>query len=455
MSTDDIHPDVARPRPSLREVAWPQVLTGDAAVMEVLQAQFRESERAAPLDIRQRQMDQVELLAAYACARSPFWRSRLAAAGFVAPGTGRDWFKALPILTRADARAAGPALFAEPPPADHGNVHRMKTSGSTGTPLEITKTDLAQLFWYAITLRDSLWHRRNLTGKLAVIRVGATRSAQIAWSPAYAGYVTGPCVTFDAREDIDAQLDWLMAEQPSVMLTHASNLNALAGRSIARGCRLQRLVEARSFSERLAPDLRERVRRAWNVPLTDLYSANEVGYVALQCPESGLYHVQSEDVLIEIVDANGRECAQGESGRVVATSLHNFAMPLLRYDLGDHATAGGPCACGRTLPTLERILGRTRNMLRLPGGGSAWPGFPMNALVQLDAILELRMIQHSLEEIEVELVLARPLTVEEQATLREAVQKRLGHPFRICLTPVERIVRGAGGKREDFECRIA
>ena len=455
MIKNGIPPDDARPRPNLPEVAWPLVLTGDAAVLEVLQAQFRESERAPPSAIRRRQMDQIGLLAAHARARSPFWRMRLAAAGFVAPGAQHDWFRTLPILTRAEAKAAGQALFAEPPPPGHGAVQRMKTSGSTGTPLEIAKTDLAQLFWYAITLRDSLWHRRNLTGKLASIRVGVTRSAHASWSPAYAGYATGPGVTFDARADIDAQLDWLIAEQPNVLLTHASNLDALAGRSIERGCRLPRLVEARSFSERLPPDIRERVRRAWNVPLTDLYSANEVGYIALQCPESGLYHVQSEDVMIEILDADGRACAPGEAGRVVATSLHNFAMPLLRYDLGDHATVGGPCPCGRTLPTLERILGRTRNMLRLPGGGTAWPGFPMDTLTRLDVVRELRMIQHSLEEIEVELVLARPLTAAEHATLAAAVQKRLGHPFRIRLTPVAHIVRGAGGKLEDFECRVS
>lgn len=454
MINNGIHPDHARPRANLPEVAWPLVLTGDAAVLEVLQVQFRESERAPPAAIRHHQMEQIGRLAAHACARSPFWRMRLAAAGFVAPEAGHEWFRALPILTRADAKAAGPALFAEPAPASHGTVQRMKTSGSTGTPLEIAKTDLALLFWSAITLRDSLWHRRNLTGKLASIRVGATRSVHATWSPAYAGYVTGPSVIFDAREDVDAQLDWLMAEQPDVLLTHGSNLDALAGRSIERGCRLPRLAEARSFSERLPPELRERVRRAWNVPLTDLYSANEVGYVALQCPESGLYHVQSEDVMIEILAADGRECAPGEAGRVVATSLHNFAMPLLRYDLGDHATAGGACPCGRTLPTLEKILGRTRNMLRLPGGGTAWPGFPMDTLTRMDAIRELRMIQHSLEEIEVELVLARPLTAADHATLVAAVQKRLGHPFRIRLTPVAHIARGAGGKLEDFECRV-
>ncbi len=455
MTASASHPGEARPQSTLPGLAWPLVLGGQAAILEVLRAQFAVSERGDPAEIRALQQTQIGLLAAHAHAHSQFWRARLDAAGFGTDDGSGNWFDTLPILTRAEAKAAGEALFAEPVPPSHGDVYRLKTSGSTGTPLEIAKTGLAQLFWHAITLRDSLWHRRNLEGKLAAIRVGVARATHSSWSPAYAGYATGPSVTFDAREYIDLQLDWLLAEQPNVLLTHASNLRALACRSIQRGGRLTRLSEARSFSERLAPDLRDLVREAWNVPVTDIYSSNEVGYVALQCPESEMYHVQSEDVMIEVVDAEGRGCAPGESGRVVATSLHNFATPLLRYDLGDHATVGGPCPCGRTLPTIERILGRTRNMLRLPGGGTAWPGFPMNALTRLDAVLELRMIQHTLEDIEVELVLARPLTPAEQAELADAVRTRLGHPFNIRLTPVSRISRSPGGKQEDFECRIA
>jgi phenylacetate-CoA ligase len=373
-------------------------------MMQALQAQLRISERLAPAVIRSQQQLLIGQLAMHAHAHSPFWQARLEAAGY---RSQEQWFDALPILTRVEAKSAGQNLFALPSPPSHGRLHHMKTSGSTGTPLEITKTGLAQLFWNAITVRDSLWHQRDLRGKLAAIRVGATRGTHANWGTAYKEYTTGPGLTFDAREDINAQLDWLLDVQPNVLLTHASNLRALAIRSIERGCQLTNLREARTYSERPAEDLHATVRAAWNVPVTDMYSANEVGYVALQCPHSGLYHVQAEDVLVEIINDNGNPCAVGESGRVIVTSLHNFAMPLLRYDLGDYATVGGACECGRTLPTLERILGRTRNMLRLPGGRTAWPGFPMNTLVKLQAIRELKMIQHSLEEIEIELVLAR------------------------------------------------
>jgi phenylacetate-CoA ligase len=63
-------------------------------------------------------------------------------------------------------------------------------------------------------------------------------------------------------------------------------------------------------------------------------------------------------IYAEILDDADRPCAPGEVGRVVVSTLHNYAMPLFRYDLGDLAEVGPPCECGRTLPVLNRIVGR-------------------------------------------------------------------------------------------------
>jgi phenylacetate-CoA ligase len=91
----------------------------------------------------------------------------------------------------------------------HGETLEMMTTGSTGAPLKITKTDVSQLFWSAIALRDSSWHRRDLGGKLAVVRVGETPRQIRLCGAAYLGCLTGPCVMFDARSDINSQLDWI------------------------------------------------------------------------------------------------------------------------------------------------------------------------------------------------------------------------------------------------------
>jgi phenylacetate-CoA ligase len=108
----------------------------------------------------------------------------------------------------------------------------------------------------------------------------------------------------------------------------------------------------------LSAEARNACREAWGVPLAHIYRAEEVGPLALQCPEHEHFHVQSEQALVEVLDAQGMACAPGETGRVVATPLNNFAMPLIRYEVGETAEVGAPCACGRGLPVLTRIMDR-------------------------------------------------------------------------------------------------
>lgn len=83
---------------------------------------------------------------------------------------------------------------------------------------------------------------------------------------------------------------------------------------------------------------------------------------------TGKLHVQSEAVLIEIVDDRGRLCSSGQSGRVIISTLHNLAMPIICYEIGDYATVGEPCECGRPHPVIETVLGRVRNLVRTPKG---------------------------------------------------------------------------------------
>src|SRR3546814_9801972 len=79
-------------------------------------------------------------------------------------------------------------------------------------------------------------------------------------------------------------------------------------------------------------------RDVWGLKIADLYSTQEAGYLALQCPEHEHYHVQSEAVLLEVLDEEDRPCRPGEVGRVVVTPLTNFAMPMIRYRSEEHTS---------------------------------------------------------------------------------------------------------------------
>jgi phenylacetate-CoA ligase len=107
--------------------------------------------------------------------------------------------------------------------------------------------------------------------------------------------------------------------------------------------RLARLREVRTFGELVEPRVREECLEIWGLNIVDIYSSQEVGYLALQCPDYIQYHVQSENVLVEVLDDANQPCEPGQIGRLVVTSLHNFALPLLRYEIGDYAEVGWPC----------------------------------------------------------------------------------------------------------------
>lgn len=223
------------------------------------------------------------------------------------------------------------------------------------------------------------------------------------------------------------------------------------------GLHLNKLRGVRALGETLGSEVRAACHEAWGVPLVDMYSAQEIGYIALQCPENeNVYHVQAENLYVEIVDEEGRPCKEGEIGRVLITTLHNFAMPLLRYEIGDYAEVGAPCTCGRTLPVLSSVMGRQRNMLVLPNGAKSWPSLGTSALAdKLPIIRQFQFVQKSLDRIEARLVTDRQLSNDETSFFVDVLQKSMNYPFKIELKYVENIPRSKGGKFEDFVSEVA
>lgn len=164
-------------------------------------------------------------------------------------------------------------------------------------------------------------------------------------------------------------------------------------------------------------------------------------------------------MFVEVLDEAGQPCKPSQVGRVVITSLHNYAMPLIRYEIGDFAEQGRFCDCGRGLPVLNRIVGRQRNMVCLPDGTRHWPSFDPPGVEQADLsdllpIRQYQAIQRSLEEVELLVVLRRPMLDYEQELLSQWVASALGHPFQIRVTCVDEIPRAANGKYEDFRCEV-
>jgi phenylacetate-CoA ligase len=262
---------------------------------------------------------------------------------------------------------------------------------------------------------------------------------------------TGPAVMLNIGTDLPLQVKFLLKEKPDYLVSYPSNIQALAKYFIQENLQLPSLKEVRSLGEALGEGVRSSCAEAWDVPLVDMYSAQEVGYIALQCPErSENYHVMAENLYVEVVDERGLPCKPGQVGRVLLTTLHNFAMPLIRYEIGDYAEVGETCTCGRTLPVISQVKGRQRNMLVLPSGEKFWP--PINsAHWGLDfPVRQFQFVQKSIDLVEVRMVALRKLDANEETKLISTVQETLMFPFDIKLIYLEDIPRSKGGKFEDF-----
>jgi phenylacetate-CoA ligase len=249
-------------------------------------------------------------------------------------------------------------------------------------------------------------------------------------------------------------LDRLIDADADYLQVHPSTLRGMLGRSREIGRRPRRLREVRTFGEVVEDDLRAFCRDHWGVPLTDNYSAEELGIVALQCPEHEHYHVQAESVLVEVLDAEGEPCAPGQVGRVVCTALHNVVTPLIRYELGDVAEVGGPCPCGRGLPVLKRILGRVRNLVTLPTGEQLHPVFREARLLAAAPLRQYQLTQTSMDLIEVALVTPRPPTGPKEDALGDCFSESFRHRFDYRFTYHEDLPAGPGGKCEVFRSAI-
>lgn len=405
-----------------------------------------------PEKLLQHQMRQAAALVEHAYRTTPFYRQRFDAAGY-RPGIPLtpDRFAELPISTRADIQAAGESAFSRQVPRQHGHILVGETTGSTGRPLVYRGTRLAEFLWNVLTLREHLWHQRDFEATAAIVRAGTTNQVRPSWGhPTDKVFRTGACVTLDIRTDIAHQVDWLQENKPAYFLTHPSNLRAIAGHCLKHRITLDGLRQLRCVGEIVDSSLRQICRAAFDVPLVDMYSACETGYIALQCPESNYYHAQSETVLVEVLDENYQPCQVGEMGRVIITVLHNFAMPFIRYEIGDYAVVGSPCTCGRGLPAFERIVGRKRNLVVLPDGRRYWPLVGYKTWMDIAPIRQAQFFQKDRQTVEARLVTPRPLTPDEQSGFIGALQFALGFPFRIEISYHSMLSPSPGGKFEDF-----
>lgn len=300
-----------------------------------------------------------------------------------------------------------------------------RTSGSTGMTVAVKRSYLSKLWYQATNIREALWHKRILTETFAVIMPNYSNEIHMPnWGDAFSIIgKTGPSYAHPVKGDLNK---WLQKLQPGYLLTLPSILETLDLDKLTNLKGIKTTGETLTFSHPL---------------IADMYSCEEVGTIAIQCPENRqVYHVM-ENIIVEILDENNQPA---KKGRVVVTDL--TSQYLHRYDIGDYAELG-ICSCGRGLQTIRRILGRRRNMVLLPDGTRHWPIVGSRKYRDVAPIRRHQALQIDANTVELRLQVDSPLTKDQENIIISILQKAIQYPFTVKIYYVDNF---PDGKFEEF-----
>ncbi len=416
--------------------------------------------------LRSYQFQLLEQLCRHARANVPFYRDRLSCLFDQDDRFTADNWEQVPVLTRRDVQQNQRALTSKHIPSGHGKASVASTSGSSGEPVKVLRTQKELVASRSMFNRFDRWHGFDPARRLALVlsapmggKAGRRKWQFDYWAGVYKYLnISAEVECINAQLPVYEQVDWLEQVRPDYLLVNPRMALELCNEYHRRKSRpAYRLAGIRTFGETRSPLIDNRIHDTFGVRPLSMYTSEELGHIAIECPGSGNYHVCDENVLVEVVNSCNRASDINTPGRLLVTSLHGYAMPRIRYEVGDEACKLAPCSCGRPQTLISEIAGRTGNLFQRPDGTRFRPE---RALLERAADLmcarAIQIAQVGSNEVEVRYqpdihTSSKP---DMQACRRE-VQSSLGSELLVNFAQVNRIPAKRNGKREDFVCELA
>jgi phenylacetate-CoA ligase len=245
--------------------------------------------------------------------------------------------------------------------------------------------------------------------------------------------------------------------QPRMLFGYPSALAHIAKFAESEGTRMNDLGVRVAFvtAERLYDHQRDVIARVFGCKVANGYGGRDAGFLAHECPHGGM-HITAEDVILEIVDESGRNVPTGETGELVVTHLATRDFPFIRYRTSDvGALDDRQCACGRGLPLLKEIQGRTTDFI-IAQDGTVMHGLALIYVVRdVTGIRSFKIIQETLDRIQLLIVPDDSFDEGVRGSIRAGFKKRLGDKVEINIEIVADIPAEASGKFRYVVSRIS
>ena len=430
-------------------------LKGHASVAR--RRELEASQWWSPEQLQSYQLERLRAFIEHLARRVPYYRELFARLGLRAQDvrTLADLAR-FPLLTKADIRANTEKLRAE----GAGPLKRYNTGGSSGEPLiffmgrDRIAHDVAAKWratrWWGVDIGDRelvVWGspvELNAQDRLRALRDRIFRSELL---PAFEM----------SQANLDRFVERVRAARPAMLFGYPSSLSLIAAHAEKRGVRLDDLGIRVAFvtSERLYDHQRATIERVFGCRVANGYGGRDAGFIAHECPAGGM-HISAEDILVEIVDANGQVVAPGTAGEIVVTHLATEDFPFLRYRTGDvGVVSDAACSCGRGLPLLAEVQGRSTDFV-VAADGTIMHGLALIYVVRdLPGIERFKIVQESVDRTRVLVVPGKGYSAELANRIRSGLKQRLGAAVIVEVETVGEIPAERSGKFRYVVSRVA
>ena len=334
--------------------------------------------------------------------------------------------------------------------------HEHTTSGSTGTPL-ITLADATQRHWVRAT---ETWYYQHLLGMdlTETPRILIWASSEAIWGKKMDLanrinlYLTQADRLGASRLTPVEFTDTVRAinhRRPKLIQSYARTLYEIARHIRANELRIHSPEVMVTTAENLLPEMRTVIEEVFQAPVRDLYGTREVGFIAGECSH-GRMHRLTFNVHSEILDQKAQLVRPGEAGEVVVSTLHNRAMPLIRYTVCDRAVAPTDdiCTCGCKLPTFGSIAGRFGDYFPTMTGDLIYSGYFFRMMRDQFWVDSFLIVQVEIDAIELQYVPARSVPAGAMEGIEQRIRQVMGKKCRIIWKKVDQLPPTVAGKRQ-------
>lgn len=354
----------------------------------------------------------------------------------------------IPTTDKAMMRRAGTATLLAAG-RDAASLLAVSTSGSSGEPFTIYRTWLEDKLQYLLRLRTfgafGVRHRDRIVALGVGGRPESGDSKMIGRSLRALGFHSRHLV--DGLQEPARVAVQLREASPDVLVGLPGMLDRLTAPELAEviaGVRPRLVVIG---GEVATPAMRLRIREAFGAPLYETYGSHECPLIAWECRHSGDLHTCDDGVLVEVLQ-DGKPAEPGKRGEVVLTNLHAYAMPFLRYRIGDLATRADVCRCGLPFGSIGEIQGRMIDYFPLPDGRLLHPYEIVTRLVwgPGEWLRQYQLVQERRDRVVLYAVTDGPPSAERVEGIVRTVRPSLGPAVEFVVCPVERIPEESTGK---------